>query len=327
MIMEVIKPLTFTGTQVERLDNFLLIRLSHLEGFHKLTRSQIQSWIKKGRVTVNDKVVLKSGHSIRPKEVVRVVPLEAEPSDLLPYEYKLKILYEDKDLLVIDKPAGISMHPGAGERRRTLANALVAYLGKIRGLDPQRPGIVHRLDKDTSGVIVVAKSVAVHSDLSQQFARRSIDRRYLALVESNRGLASGEGLIETRIGRNPRKRKEMMVLKQDGRIAKTGWKVLQRFDGAALVELKLWSGRTHQIRVHMKHIGAPLLGDKVYTGSRIFPATVAALIDQLGGQALHAYLLEFSHPLTGKRLKFESPLPARFSALVDLLAGKRAAGH
>ena len=213
------------------------------------------------------------------------------------------MLFEDDDIAVIDKPAGIAVHPGAGNRRGTLVNALLHHCPTLSGIGgEQRPGIVHRLDKETSGCIVIAKNDFAHQKLSQQFAGRKVLKIYRALVSGH--LKAKSGLIETPIGRHPVHRKKMAVVPATrGRPAKTSYRVLREFEDASLVECTLHTGRTHQIRVHLKHIGHPLLGDKVYA-----PKTAGAFPRQM----LHAWKLGFFHPRTGRWMEFEAREPEDF---------------
>ncbi len=289
-----------------RLDTFLA---GHLPA---LSRSRLKVLIETGHVTLD-------GRSSEPAEKVRRgqrveidIPPPA-PSSIVPEPIPLEIVYEDRDLLVINKPAGLVVHPGAGRARGTLVNALVAHVPDLQGIGGVlRPGIVHRLDKDTSGLLVVAKTASALASLQEQVASRRASRRYLALVAGI--VTREEGTIEAPIGRDPRHRTRMAVVPA-GRAAITRYRVLERFPRHTLVEAHLVTGRTHQIRVHFAHLGHPVVGDPVYAKRR----------DGLGlhRQALHAHQLEFRHPTTALGLTFQAPLPPDFAeVLARLRAGE-----
>ncbi len=291
------------------------------------SRSQVERLIESGSVRVNGKIVSKPAFRVESGAVIEVVVSESRPTELAPYTLPLSVMYEDEHLLVVDKPAGLSMHPGAGNRDRTLANALVSHIGaqqrEVGSSD--RPGIVHRLDKDTTGVVVIAKSTPVHAHLAQQFAQRSIERRYTALVfttpRARRPVQVAEqGEVRGAIGRHPTRRM-LMAITETGKPAVTEWQVLDRFVYGTLVACRLQTGRTHQIRVHMSSQGCPIIGDKTYGDFSNLPRVLRDAAESFGRQALHASTLAFTHPLTGVRLSFESPLPADF---VRLLAVFRA---
>jgi 23S rRNA pseudouridine1911/1915/1917 synthase len=306
-----------------RLDKVVHEQCTKLAPFQKCTRSQIKLWIERGSVSVNGAVVTKAGYEVRPGDAVRVVPPEPEPATLVPYEHPLTILHEDDGLVVIDKPAGLAMHPGAGNKSKTLVNALYGKLRHFEGKEQWRPGVVHRLDKDTSGVVVVAKTVEVHADLVRQFAARTIERMYCALLFcAPRALhpvaRKDEGTIDASIARHPRKRKQFVVVAEGGRRAVSHWKVIERMPFAALTQIHLETGRTHQIRVHMEHLGAPIVGDKTYGRFGGLAPALARAADLFGRQALHAQVLGFVHPLSGKKLRFESKLPADMQKLIEL---------
>ncbi len=293
-----------------------------------ITRSQAERMIEEGRVSVNGRAVLKPAFKVAPGSWIEVQPPRDSKSTLAPLELRLDVLYEDDHLLVINKPAGLSMHPGAGNASHTLANAVIAHVGKgqLAVGSADRPGIVHRLDKDTTGVVVVAKSAAVLASLSKQFAERSIGRCYRALVfttpRARRQVQlSDNGTVSAPIGRHPRNRK-MMCISEQGRAAITDWRVLERFAHGTLVECSLRTGRTHQIRVHMEHIGSPVIGDRTYGDFSNLPAELRQASEMLGRQALHAAALAFTHPVSGKRLSFEAPLPLDFRMVLDLFRQK-----
>jgi 23S rRNA pseudouridine1911/1915/1917 synthase len=304
-----------------RLDRFLAAALPDL------SRRQIQDLIKAGRVAAADPALLLStDRRVVADEIYHVAVPPPPAVDVVAQALPLTIVHEDDDVLVIDKPAGLVVHPGAGTRDGTLVNALLAYcpqrLSTIGA--PLRPGIVHRLDKDTSGLIVIARSDPAHRALSEQFARHSIERAYHAVVRGRPAPASG--LIEGNIGRSPNDRKRMAIVIRGGKPARTHYRVLQTFGdagppGAALVECRPETGRTHQIRVHMAAIGHPLAGDLAYGGRRLRGATSAILIllADFPRQALHAHRIAFDHPATGERLRFSSPLPPDMAELLGKL--------
>ena len=277
-----------------RLDQFLSAEVS------TLSRSRIQNLIRAGHVLVNDQ---RGRPSLRVKadDVVTLREPPPEPVETAAEEMALSILFEDDLLIVIDKPAGMVVHPAAGHRRGTLVNALLHHCAALSSIGgEQRPGIVHRLDKETSGCLVVAKSDQAHEALSRQFAQRKVLKVYLALLK---GRPKEKGVVETAIGRHPVDRKKMAVVPESrGRASKTSYRVLQEVGGASLVECTLHTGRTHQIRVHMKHLGHPVLGDKVYGGAGGF-----------NRQMLHAWKLGFFHPGSGEWMQFQSPIPPDFA--------------
>jgi 23S rRNA pseudouridine1911/1915/1917 synthase len=239
----------------------------------------------------------------------------AEPLALTPEPIPLQILYEDEHLLVLNKPAGLVVHPGAGRATGTLVHALLAHCPNLPGIGGvERPGIVHRLDRDTSGVMVVAKSEAAHQSLSLQFKNRIVRKRYLALVHGE--VRQEAGRIEAAIGRREHDRTRMGVKTAGGRMARTAYRVLRRLPGMTLVELGLETGRTHQIRVHLAHIGHPVVGDEVYGGRR--ERHGAAGVPPAPRQLLHAWWLGFRHPVHGEWLEFAAPIPADFATAASL---------
>lgn len=312
--------------QPERLDKVLAGELSGSRGF---SRSQVARWIEEGRVRVGGVPATKPAFKVEHGCVVEVECPQESPTTLTPHALPLEILFEDKHLLVVNKPSGLSMHPGAGNAAHTLANAVVAHVGgKQAGVgSPDRPGIVHRLDKDTTGVVVVAKSTPVLAALSRQFAERSIDRRYAALVFTTPRAKrivqlNDEGEVNAPIGRHPTDRKRMAVT-ESGRSAVTRWTVVERFPYGTLIECALQTGRTHQIRVHMNHIGSPIVGDRAYGDFSGLPARLQQAAASFGRQALHAATLAFTHPVTGERLSFRAPLPEDFGELLALFRETR----
>lgn len=302
-----------------RLDKIIV---EHLSSSLMCSRSQVEKWIEGGLVSVNGRVVTKPALKVGDGAVIEVRVPPENGSHLKPLDLSLEILWEDAHLIVINKPAGISMHPGAGNDTHTIANAVVHHVGKkqLAVGESDRPGIVHRLDKDTTGVVVVAKSTPVHAALSRQFADRTVGRSYQALVYSTpravRAIqAEEQGEVVAPIGRHPTHRK-MMAIVEHGRPATTGWRVLERFPHGTLVECILKTGRTHQIRVHMNSIGSPVIGDPVYGDFSNLPKPLRAAASLFGRQALHAATLSFTHPISKERLSFSAPLPQDFQELV-----------
>ncbi len=301
--------------------------------FPQLSRSRFQSLIAEGMVTVEGAVTTDGGRKLKGGEHLRVTVPPAAPAEPQAETIELAVVHEDADLIVIDKPAGLVVHPGAGHETGTLVNALIAHCGdSLSGIGGvRRPGIVHRLDKDTSGLLVVAKTDAAHRGLSEQFAAHGRDgrlkRAYLALVwgapERNRGtIAAG-------LGRSSANRQKMAVSRSQGaREAVTHYEVLKRFGTppvASLLRCELETGRTHQIRVHLAHIGHPLLGDQTYgagfkASRSTLPEVARDTLKLLNRQALHATVLGFEHPVTGKPLYFESPAPADLANLIAALS-------
>lgn len=293
------------------------------------SRSQIVRWISEGAVSINGRSVVKPSFKVKDGDCVSIVIPESDPTHLAPYQFPLTILFEDEHLLVIDKPSGLSMHPGAGNRHETLANAIVSHVGMSQLSVGQvgRPGIVHRLDKDTTGVVVVAKSSFVHTHLARQFAERATERQYKVLVfttpRAKRAVQlSSDGEISGPIGRHPSKRTLMAIVAQ-GKPAVTRWRTLECFQYGCLLECRLETGRTHQIRVHMESINCPVIGDRVYGDFSNLPSALRDAADRFGRQALHAALLGFTHPVTNKKLSFESPLPNDFQALLKIFRRER----
>jgi 23S rRNA pseudouridine1911/1915/1917 synthase len=284
-----------------RLDQFLAKRLP------EFSRSRLQQLIRAGFVRLNNS-------TSRPRRIVRggdkieLTEPPLEKIETLPEPIPLEILFEDNDLIVINKPAGLVVHPGAGHREHTLVNALLSHCATLSGIGgKERPGIVHRLDKETSGCLVVAKNDATHRDLSKQFAARTVEKIYLALVAGK--LPKTAGVIEEKIGRHPVHRQRMSATALRGRAARTEYRVVRSSDRASLLECRLHSGRTHQIRVHLHHLGHPVLGDKVYAPrvAKDFPR-----------QMLHAWKLGFRHPRAEEWKNFEAPLPDDFATATRL---------
>ena len=350
------------GQAPERIDAFITRSIEHA------TRTRVQKAIDRGAVTVNGKPK-KSNYKIRPYDTIIVTVLKPPPLQLIPQDLPLVVLYEDDDVLVLDKPAGMAVHPGIGNRIGTLVNAVLWHLGvrdpltvekpqvewddsegeesddtdadtdvdgededgdepiedelsttgdEALSSDAIRPGIVHRLDKDTSGVMVVGKTYEATQALSNQFAERTVGRQYVALAW---GVVRDDvRVIEGEIGRSSRDRKLMQVVERGGKFSATEVTVVERYDCASLVTCRLHTGRTHQIRVHLTSIHHPLVGDEAYGGREtafngvhhLFRQKARAALNAIGRQALHARSLEFDHPKTGKRLSFTSPVPEDF---------------
>ncbi len=266
-----------------------------------LTRSRVAALMEAGNVTVDGVVVIKAGLKAKPGQTVVLTIPAPRPAIPEAQDIPLTILYEDTDLAVVVKPCGMVVHPAAGNEDGTLVNALLHHLDSLGGIGGElRPGIVHRLDKDTSGLLLVAKNDASQLALSEQLSARTMEKHYRALVEG--GVREDSGRIEAAIARSKKDRKKMAV-DEDGREAITEWTVLQRGRGVTLLDVHILTGRTHQIRVHMKHIGHPVCGDPIYGSPK--GAKVPRLM-------LHAYSLSFTHPTTGERLTFTAELPEAF---------------
>ena len=302
------------GVPRQRLDKYLVASLAS----EALTRSRLQRMIDESAVKVNGEVV-PARFSVRPGDVVEVTIAKAETATLKATRIKLDVLYEDKDLLVVNKPAGLVTHPGAGHHDDTLANALLYHCGKslkpIQG--SLRPGIVHRLDKDTTGCLVAAKTEAAFIALQAMIGAREVTRLYLALVWGD--LIEDEGTIDASMGRGDDRKK--IVLKPSGKRAVTHFKVRARFGLATELECKLETGRTHQIRVHLNSIKHAVVGDLTYgrLPGHLPAELMAALPTVLKRQALHAWKLQFKHPISGKAIKIQAPEPADFIAARKLL--------
>lgn len=275
-----------------------------------LSRSFIQKLIKDNRVFVNDKIVKGSYKVKSDDEVFFLLPKSQEP-DIEPENIPLDILYEDSDVVVVNKPKGMVVHPAAGHYSGTMVNALMYHCGaELSGINGvMRPGIVHRIDMDTTGSIIVCKNDKSHNCIAEQLKEHSIERRYHAICHGV--LSEDEGTIDKPIGRHPVERKKMAVNERNGKRAVTHYKVLKRFKDYTYIECKLETGRTHQIRVHMASIGHPLLGDEVYANRK----TNYKLI----GQTLHAKILGFIHPSTGEYVEVDAPLPPYFKHLLEIL--------
>ncbi|HEX2934365.1 MAG TPA: RluA family pseudouridine synthase [Bacteroidales bacterium] len=309
------------GQSLLRIDKFLTARIENA------SRTKVQVAIEAGNVLANCKPI-KSNYKIKPLDIITVVmPHPPREIELIPQDIPLNIVYEDDDLIVVNKDPGMVVHPGYGNYSGTLVNALAWKLkdNPLFATGELRPGLVHRIDKDTSGILVVAKTELSMNKLAAQFFHRTIDRKYTALVWGD--LKADEGTITGNIGRNPRDRKQMYVFEDgsDGKHAVTHYKVLERLGYVNLVECKLETGRTHQIRVHFKYIGHPLFNDALYGGDEILKGTTFTKYKQFvencfalcPRQALHARSLAFEHPRTGEWMAFDSSLPLDMSSLID----------
>ncbi|WP_394137021.1 RluA family pseudouridine synthase [Cytobacillus oceanisediminis] len=275
------------------------------------SRTQVQQWIKDGNVLVNGQKP-KTNYKCTVNDQIEITIPEPEELDVVPEEMNLDIYYEDQDVLVVNKPKGMVVHPAAGHGTGTLVNGLMAHCKDLSGINGvMRPGIVHRIDKDTSGLLMVAKNDLAHESLVNQLMKKTVTRKYRAIVHGV--IPHDYGTVDAPIARDPKDRQSMTVV-DNGKHAVTHFHVLERFKDFTLVECQLETGRTHQIRVHMKYIGYPLAGDPKYGPRKTL---------DLGGQALHAGVLGFDHPRTGEYLEFEAPLPSYFQELIDNLANNR----
>ncbi|MCP3144444.1 RluA family pseudouridine synthase [Pyxidicoccus xibeiensis] len=300
----------------ERVDQYLA------RAFPDLTRSRIHGLIEAGHVLADGQPA-KPARRLRGGELLSLHIPAPVPAVPLAEELPLAVLHEDRDLVVVDKAAGMVVHPGAGHASGTLVNALLHRVKDLAGVGGElRPGIVHRLDKDTTGCLVVAKNEQALVALQKSFKTRAVEKTYLALVH---GTPPAEARIETLYGRHPVNRQRFTGKVKEGKQAITVFRVLESFDGAALVEVDLLTGRTHQIRVHLSEAGHPLLCDALYGAGRKPKGLAAEAQEKLGRQALHAWRLAFAHPRTGKVLKLEAPVPADLEAALALLRGDKAA--
>lgn len=275
------------------------------------SRTQIQNWIKEGCVELDGKVI-RANYKVKAGDTFTIVEPEPVPLELIPQDIPLEIVYQDEDVVVVNKPQGMVVHPSAGHPDGTLVNALLYQIKDLSSInDVVRPGIVHRIDKDTSGLLMVAKNNHAHESLAKQLKEHTSQRKYIALVHGE--ISHDKGRIEAPIGRSKQDRKKQAVI-EGGKPAVTHFQVLERFEGFTLVELQLETGRTHQIRVHMQYIGFPLAGDPLYGPKKTLPGH---------GQFLHAKLLGFTHPTTGENLVFEAPLPKLFTETLQKLRENR----
>jgi 23S rRNA pseudouridine1911/1915/1917 synthase len=295
----------------KRLDAYLAEELSDL------SRSRIQKLIEQEQVQVNDVICTSKKVAVQLGDRIQITVPDAAPLDLQPEDIPLDILYEDQHFLILNKPVGLVVHPAPGHASGTLVNALLAHCGTLAGIGGvQRPGIVHRLDKDTSGAIAIAKTDPAHQNLQQQFQAKTARRSYLAVVY---GAPPASGTIDQPIGRHRLDRKKMAITPEadGGRRAVTHWQVKERLGNYTLVNFDLETGRTHQIRVHAAHIGHPIVGDWVYGAGR-------AIGVNLAGQALHAWRLQLQHPVSGETIEAIAPPPRSFTTLVEVLQRRSA---
>ena len=305
------------GQKKERLDVYLT---THVEN---ATRNKVQEAIRGGEVLVNGKNV-KASHAIAPGEVIHVELSRPEPPEVLPENIPLDVVYEDEYLMVVNKPAGMVTHPAYKHYSGTLVNALLYHSNFLSRPHPMRPGIVHRLDKDTSGLLVVAKDETTHQKLSRQFANKTTEREYRAIVWGV--FKNEEGIVEAPLGRSKSDRKKVAVTKE-GKHAVTEYEVMEQFAYLALLRLHLRTGRTHQIRVHLAHIHHPVFGDETYGGRNgAFggldgkkKAEAANLLEKISRQALHAKQLGFVHPVSKEFLRFDSELPDDMKRVLEFL--------
>nr|WP_246565405.1 RluA family pseudouridine synthase [Paenibacillus faecis] len=275
------------------------------------SRSQIQLWIEGGNLTVNGSPV-KANYKIAAGDLIVLRIPEAEATEIVPEDIPLEVYYEDSDVIVVNKKRGMVVHPAPGHASGTLVNALMYHCKDLSGINGElRPGIVHRIDKDTSGLLMAAKNDKAHASLAAQLKEHSVTRKYFALVHGN--LAHDQGTVDAPIGRDPHDRKMYTVIERNSKPAVTHFQVTERFGDYTLLELKLETGRTHQIRVHMKFIGHPLVGDPLYGRSKGI---------RMDGQALHAAVLGFVHPSSGEYLEFQAPLPQDMEDLLHSLRNR-----
>ncbi|MGG0646817.1 RluA family pseudouridine synthase [Bacillus mycoides] len=298
---EVVQVTVAEEQKSERIDKFVA------EINSEWSRSQVQQWIKDGVVTVNGKSV-KGNYKVKGNDEITVTIPEPEELDIQPEDMNLEVYYEDADVLVVNKPRGMVVHPAPGHTKGTLVNGLMHHCTDLSGINGvMRPGIVHRIDKDTSGLLMVAKNDMAHESLVNQLVAKTVTRRYKAIVHGV--IPHDKGIIDAPIGRDKKERQSMTV-DENGKNAVTHFQVLERFKDFTLVECRLETGRTHQIRVHMKYIGYPLAGDPKYGPKKTL---------DMNGQALHAGILGFDHPRTGEYIEFEAPIPEVFEEALNVL--------
>jgi 23S rRNA pseudouridine1911/1915/1917 synthase len=302
--MEEYQLIVENNDEIDRIDKYLVKKVH-------LSRSQIQDLIDKGYIKVNG-VTVKSSYKVKPGDIINVIIPPPEDTDIIPKDIPIQIIYEDNDLLVVNKPRGMVVHPAHGHYQDTLVNALLYKVKDLSGIGGEiRPGIVHRLDKDTTGLLVVAKNDFSHQKLSEQLKNRTLKRVYWALCEGE--IPWDEKRVELPMARHPVYRKKMAIV-YGGKISITNFKVLERFKGYTLVSASLETGRTHQVRLHLSHLGFPIVGDEIY-----------GRIDKrfgIKGQLLHAKEISFIHPQTSERMSFSALLPSDFERVLSLLRQK-----
>ncbi len=275
-----------------------------------LSRTLISKMIDNGYVLVNDKLT-KNNYKVKENDIIKIDESFKEETNIEPEEMKLNIVYEDNDIMIVNKPSGMVVHPGNGNYSGTLVNGLMYYTNSLSDINGEiRPGIVHRIDKDTSGLIIIAKNNKTHEILSDYFKNKTITRTYIALVKGE--ISTNSGTIDAPIGRSDKDRKKMAVTSKNSKNAITHFTVLKRYKGYTLIKCKLDTGRTHQIRVHMNYIGHPVYNDPVYTNDKCSDF----------GQFLHSYSMEFIHPITKEKMYFECPLPEYFTEFLKCLEEK-----
>jgi 23S rRNA pseudouridine1911/1915/1917 synthase len=304
------------GDEGERVDRLVTRRLPGV------SRARVQDCIRGGGVRVNGRVV-KASHTVRAGDQIRIDLPETEPLEVTPEEIPLRILHRDEHLVIIDKPAGMVVHPGAGIRQGTLANALVHHFGQLPGTEDLRPGIVHRLDRDTSGLLIVTLTAECKTRLGEMFRHRELHKEYQALVHG--AMAESRGLIEKPVGRHPVHRLKMTTRAPRSRPCKTEWEVIRQFSSFSHLRVTLHTGRTHQIRVHLASLGRPIVGDTLYGGRRYLQISDPAIrrsVEILGRFFLHAARLRFVHPFTQEVVDVTSPLPPPLQEFLDLLGGE-----
>jgi len=283
---------------------------AYLRANTELSRSRLSALIQEGAIRVNDSVENKPSFKVEAGQIIRLSVPEARPVNIVPQNIPLDILYQDSDVVIVNKPCGMVVHPAAGNEDRTLVNALLYHIKDLSGIGGEmRPGIVHRLDKDTSGLILIAKNDHAHALLSDQFKERSMEKHYHAVAFGN--FSEESGLIDAPIARHPVDRKKMAIV-PGGKPSLTEWTVLSRLKSATYLDVHLLTGRTHQIRVHMHSIGHPLLGDRIYAPNIKTSVHIPRLM-------LHAYSLAFTHPTTGERMIVSAPLPEKFCQTLEKL--------
>jgi 23S rRNA pseudouridine1911/1915/1917 synthase len=321
-LFEVFKVVVDPGQNPIRIDKFLLERLENT------SRNKIQEAAKAGNILVNENPV-KSNYKVKPSDVIKmVVPDEPKVLELIPQDIPIDVVYEDDNLIIVNKQAGLVVHPGYGNYKGTLINALIFHFGKLPSSTElnHRPGLVHRIDKNTSGLLIIAKTEVAMTKLAKQFFDRTVSRKYYALVWGD--LKEDQGIIKTNLARNIKNRKIMDTYDFEGDIGKhaiTNYKVLKRLGYVTLIECKLETGRTHQIRIHMKSIGHPLFNDTEYGGDKILKGQnssnyrrfIQNCFDLIPGQALHAMSLSFNHPTSMEKKSFEIDLPDGFKKIID----------
>lgn len=294
---------------VEQADDGMRID-AYLRAHTELSRSRVSALMLEEAVSVDGEVQVKTSFKVAVGQCIALTVPQARPVDIIPQNIPLDILYQDADVVIVNKPCGMVVHPAAGNEDRTLVNALLYHVRDLSGIGGEmRPGIVHRLDKDTSGLILIAKNDKAHAALSEQFKERSMEKHYRAVAFGH--FPDDSGLIDAPIARHPVDRKKMAVV-PDGKPSRTEWKALEQLKSATYLDVHLLTGRTHQIRVHMHSIGHPLLGDGIYAPNLKTSVHIPRLM-------LHAYSLAFTHPTTGERMTLCAPLPEKFELTLEKL--------